>query len=589
MINLIILFDQKIILSEEAIKLMNEQDPSTFCTIEFFEHELQTTPRLNGPRPEYNFTAQYVVKVDDFFLHYLQKETVNIEMHQAIGSDYETRAVCQLSFRDLLDKQVPRIHGSARLTCVNSGVSFGAIEYWARLIMPFDEAFRLYKERTKTLGYISSNKKAAQQHESQMAKQKAKAASNMNELNVNILRCAKITTIGNKSQPSPYCVYKFYDFKDHDTEIIPASNYPEFNDHKAFAVPMDIDLDKYLKQQMLEVYVFDDSESDAADSLYLGVAKVPLIGLTHDKDIKGTFELKRADGTTNGTLDIALYWQYSYLPPSACTFAASGSKQPVGDKAGQHVVTQMGSLAQKAQKMGVKLPKTMPEAEAKPSKRNSVCSESSIGNATIRQRPDNLKTPSPVDRPKTPQATATEQHFNDTMFGDEQARTYSPNELDSLRSNYQNNLAAAAAMSDDERDNSKSHNIEEKLVSDEEELTQIDDELPTNTLNEYQTTGKSEDGVVIGDRASWDPNDTGKLPKEGNDNCVIIEISSFSFKENSAVLHRDDVKKLFVGMNFLNYDPADLESKSSMPRPAANESVYFNFRKSNHFFSYQFI
>ena len=28
-------------------------------------------------RPEFDFTSQYIVKVDDFFLHYLQKVRVN--------------------------------------------------------------------------------------------------------------------------------------------------------------------------------------------------------------------------------------------------------------------------------------------------------------------------------------------------------------------------------------------------------------------------------------------------------------------------------------------------------------------------------
>ncbi len=114
----------------------------------------------------------------------------------------------------------------------------------------------------------------------------------MNELNVNLLRCSKLQGSNKKIQPSPYCVYKFYDFADHDTEIIKASNFPEFNDHMSFAVPMDIDIDKYLKNESLMVYVFDDNEPEDAGQ-YLGLAKIPLIGLAHDKDIKGTFELKK--------------------------------------------------------------------------------------------------------------------------------------------------------------------------------------------------------------------------------------------------------------------------------------------------------
>lgn len=60
-------------LSPEAIKMLGDEEALIFCTWEFFEFEIQSTPVLKGPRPEYDFTSQYVVKVDDFFLHYLQR------------------------------------------------------------------------------------------------------------------------------------------------------------------------------------------------------------------------------------------------------------------------------------------------------------------------------------------------------------------------------------------------------------------------------------------------------------------------------------------------------------------------------------
>ena len=121
---------------------------------------------MKGQKVDYNFTSQYIVKVDDFFLHYLKKKTTTIELHQAIGSDYTTKAACHISFSELIDQQVPRLNGTANLICVtekNRGISFGSIEYWARLIVPVDEAFRLYKERIKALGYLSSNTKLANQ------------------------------------------------------------------------------------------------------------------------------------------------------------------------------------------------------------------------------------------------------------------------------------------------------------------------------------------------------------------------------------------------------------------------------------------
>ena len=61
------------VLSVDALREIHDDEPHLFATWEFFEHEVQATPVLKGPRPDFEFTSQYIVKVDDFFLHYLQK------------------------------------------------------------------------------------------------------------------------------------------------------------------------------------------------------------------------------------------------------------------------------------------------------------------------------------------------------------------------------------------------------------------------------------------------------------------------------------------------------------------------------------
>ena len=48
-------------------------------------------------------------------------------------------------------------------------------------------------------------------------------------------------------QPCPYAVYRFFDFADHDTDIVRSTNTPEFNDVKTFPVPMTTELDTYLR------------------------------------------------------------------------------------------------------------------------------------------------------------------------------------------------------------------------------------------------------------------------------------------------------------------------------------------------------
>lgn len=59
-------------------------------------------------------------------------------------------------------------------------------------------------------------------------------------------------------QPSPYCVYQFFDNRDHDTTIIRNSNNPEFNDHKTYPVPMTSDLDQFLKTTVRILFKLND-------------------------------------------------------------------------------------------------------------------------------------------------------------------------------------------------------------------------------------------------------------------------------------------------------------------------------------------
>ena len=62
-------------MSPEALRELADNEPNVFCTWEFYEYEIQSTPVLRGPQAQFNFTSKYIVKVDDFFLHYLQKVT----------------------------------------------------------------------------------------------------------------------------------------------------------------------------------------------------------------------------------------------------------------------------------------------------------------------------------------------------------------------------------------------------------------------------------------------------------------------------------------------------------------------------------
>ncbi|PVD20902.1 hypothetical protein C0Q70_19065 [Pomacea canaliculata] len=332
--NLFEIHIEKVSLSEDAVRHIGDEEPSLFCTWDFFEFESQSTPVLRGSRPVYDFTSQYIVKVDDFFLHYLQKGSCTLELHQSFGQDYRTVAACQLVFKDIFDKPQGRIHGMAVLTGVadgETGVGYGTIEYWVRLRVPMDQALRLYKERTKALGYLSANKVQAEEVLQALDEKAARRPlDNINELHIKVISCAKLKSRRDDVQPSPYCVYQFFDYSDHDTVCVRNSNNPEFHDHKTFPVPMTPELDQYLRVTHLQIYVFDDT--DPVETSYIGIVEIPLMLLRTQKQIKGTFELKRQDGTMGiGTMDLEIYWQHEYIIPKKQTYTPQQIDQTPDD------------------------------------------------------------------------------------------------------------------------------------------------------------------------------------------------------------------------------------------------------------------
>jgi hypothetical protein len=405
-----------------------------------------------------------------------------------------------------------------------------------------------------TKGYISTNQRATDDQQATKST-KTKAIDNMNELRVNILRCARLSAKNKSQQPASYCIYKFYDFKDHDTEIIQASNYPEFNDQKKFACQMDIDLDKYLRKSSLHIYIFDDNQAEN-DVDYIGLVRIPLLALAHDKDIKGTFEIHKKDGAQNGTLDLAISWKFNYRPPSESVPSKPSSVR--GPKTPE--------------------PKSASRRDHSPSEsiRSSLGSRTSIksnrnddqdeANVTLRE---SLDVPKGSTSPTGSNLGAT--HYNDTYFADEadQQRTISPNEWNSMHDEYQRKVKASV-------DSTEQIHEHQTNLSDFEVTPKSSWDM-TETLSQPQIAAHKNNHK----QANTNSNSRHQVAHQANsDNKVTIKITNFSLYESSEALRRSDIKQLFVSMSFLDYEPGDLESPFPLPKPTgANQVVNYNFEK----------
>lgn len=100
--------------SPEAVECLKDRDPSTFCTYAFYDFELQSTAVVRGARPAYDFTSQYIVRVDELFLNYLHSSSVTIEIQHAEGLSFRTVAAGQLRLNQLLERD-GKVFGTVQL------------------------------------------------------------------------------------------------------------------------------------------------------------------------------------------------------------------------------------------------------------------------------------------------------------------------------------------------------------------------------------------------------------------------------------------------------------------------------------------
>ncbi|XP_058502126.1 protein fantom-like isoform X4 [Solea solea] len=143
-------------LSPSLLEALGDDEPYTFCTYCFYLSKLHSTPVVTGHRPSYGYTSKYVVSADRRFRDYLGRESVTVELHQALGTDWRTLASGRLPLQQLL-KQDEKVHGKIQLVGAELG-TVGSLDYWMRVSNPTTEPSHGLRDEDlkKPGGFISS-------------------------------------------------------------------------------------------------------------------------------------------------------------------------------------------------------------------------------------------------------------------------------------------------------------------------------------------------------------------------------------------------------------------------------------------------
>uniref|UniRef100_A0A9J7YPI3 RPGRIP1 like n=1 Tax=Cyprinus carpio carpio TaxID=630221 RepID=A0A9J7YPI3_CYPCA len=534
--------------SPEAVENLKDKDPSTFCTYAFYDFELQSTAVVRGARPAYNLTSQYLVRVDELFLNYLHSSSVTVEVQLAEGLSFRTVAAGQLRLNQLLERD-GKVFGIIKLVGVTAEIQvFGALEYWLKLRVPMEQAIRLYKERVKALGYLNTSMRDSQ---ASVPSSPSLMDGDLNELNITIHSCCDLKSRGPHTQPSPYIIYKLYNFPDHDTPIISSTNEPQFEDHMVFPVAMNSDFDALLRSEALVFYVFDDL--DVENQLYLGKARVPLILLAHDKTITGMFELTDPEGLPSGQISVTLKWKLTYLPPTSSA-----------------ITTQQTTITGR----------TTPERQTSQNKEKTH-TETQLMNKDppLIPQPTVSEAPMPKPRQRTlPKSTTKRVSFVDvTELERQMEQTTASDEGDDEEPKSSVSPAPktvivmeageATAISEEE-DEEESHFSEGQVItaSSQSDESEISEELQ-EPLTDVQGEDDDSDDCIVPAQSSQHK----KQPSE----CIRVEIVSMSLKPGSRVAEDNAIVRLFVEYSFLGLP--SVETPLSLKKPLPGHSVSYNF------------
>uniref|UniRef100_A0A9J8CNW2 RPGRIP1 like n=1 Tax=Cyprinus carpio carpio TaxID=630221 RepID=A0A9J8CNW2_CYPCA len=539
--------------SPEAVENLKDKDPSTFCTYAFYDFELQSTAVVRGARPAYNLTSQYLVRVDELFLNYLHSSSVTVEVQLAEGLSFRTVAAGQLRLNQLLERD-GKVFGIIKLVGVTAEIQvFGALEYWLKLRVPMEQAIRLYKERVKALGYLNTSMRDSQ---ASVPSSPSLMDGDLNELNITIHSCCDLKSRGPHTQPSPYIIYKLYNFPDHDTPIISSTNEPQFEDHMVFPVAMNSDFDALLRSEALVFYVFDDL--DVENQLYLGKARVPLILLAHDKTITGMFELTDPEGLPSGQISVTLKWKLTYLPPTSSA-----------------ITTQQTTITGR----------TTPERQTSQNKEKTH-TETQLMNKDppLIPQPTVSEAPMPKPRQRTlPKSTTKRVSFVDvTELERQMEQTTASDEGDDEEPKSSVSPAPktvivmeageATAISEEE-DEEESHFSEGQVItaSSQSDESEISEELQ-EPLTDVQGEDDDSDDCIVPAQSSQHK----KQPSE----CIRVEIVSMSLKPGSRVAEDNAIVRLFVEYSFLGLP--SVETPLSLKKPLPGHSVSYNFSNVIH-------
>ena len=294
--------------------MIGEDNPATFMTVDFFEHETQATAVHQGLAVTANHTLQYIVKVDDFFLEYLDTKRLPVELNKSLGMDFATVGVAHVNLAWVLDDvqtghdaSAPPVHFCDVIG--RGGKVIARLRYAAFMRKNIVAAVREYRRNPPVRKALLDAKptESVDAYAEAFASAAEMPFSSMIRVEVSCCRDL-VPRVGNSSTMVPYCSYQLLGLASHDTGYGRGSN-PDFNDVHNLPLQRTKEVEAKLVKSAMEVIVFDDADADLEGAGVIGIARVDLEPLSKGMPVQGAFPLFSQTREQRGTVYVSISWK----------------------------------------------------------------------------------------------------------------------------------------------------------------------------------------------------------------------------------------------------------------------------------------
>ncbi|XP_028644309.1 X-linked retinitis pigmentosa GTPase regulator-interacting protein 1 isoform X2 [Grammomys surdaster] len=475
------------------------------------------------------------------------------------------------------------------------GEDLGVLEYWMRLCLPLKSSLQACNKRKKAQAYLSVNVLGARK--AQNNESRPETWTPRNELRIEITRCCGLRSRWLGRQPSPYVMYRFFTFPDHDTTVIPASSNPYFKDQALFPMLVTSDLDQYLRLEALSIYVFDDEDPEPGS--YLGRAQVPLLPLAQNKSIKGDFNLTDSGEKSNGSIKVQLDWKSHYLPPESFQMPEAEKQEEEEKEEEEEEEEEKEENEEKKEER-----EEVEEEEEEEEKENKDGLEASFVEewAPFFPQDQRASTEIPIEagqyqeKRKSPVIAEKKEKEHQVASYSRRKHSKKPgvqgkNRMEYLSCNILNGNTQQMRYTEWKFSGLKMSKDDGLKVQDKKEEPPslhpaLRQELPSHPINAFSLADQEscEQASEVNQAQSPDSDDIIVTPQsqtcpKADSEKICIEIVSLAFCPEAAVMSDESIQQVYVEYKFCDLPLSETETPMSLRKPRAGEEIHFHFSK----------